>query len=600
MRFANNPIIARELVDQLRKPRSFWTLLSLLAVAALVFCWNYSSIVMGSVTGAEVSGRPLFFLIMYVGLLLGFPLAVGASASIVREREAETFDMLLSTPIAPGNILRGKFYASLLYFMLLGLSLLPFFSICFLLGGLSFHDVAQSVVLMVAWYFMATMLGLMISLLSSNAQAAGRFTSMALILFLGLPWVILVLVSFFIASSPDQRDVFSALILFNPIWALTEIYQPNPLSGNGGSIGQAIGANQYPGYVSSALLLVLCTLLFVACSFAFTRLTNQLSNSFSWRNLFHEWTTQLRRLGRTRPAAAAKSPPGITPWFTHRWQAVYQREHMTLSRSWLTQDRTIAIGTGLVGFAVTYLIIYATHNSARAEFPDPFLYYLSALFTFIVVVLFTPQSASNLMEVEYRRNTWPLLRTTEFRTQDLVWGKVLSAWRQSMFPLLVILITFYLGFFCLIPLFDVEIDNYQLRYTLPMLFITLAGLFFYCAAGAFFSSHPRFARTHPSRFTFALISIHLFAPFVFYTLWLSVLYAYEELAGQETAGPLLIQETLENPWVETILALSPLYLLREPIWSLNNDLIILIHSVCLIAAGLLVIHITGKIIARTE
>ena len=57
------------------------------------------------------------------------------------EKEEETLDLLLTTPVSADQIVTGKLVSGLFYFLLLELTSLPVLLLCFVLGGLSVGDV---------------------------------------------------------------------------------------------------------------------------------------------------------------------------------------------------------------------------------------------------------------------------------------------------------------------------------------------------------------------------------------------------------------------------------------------------------------------------
>lgn len=142
-----NPVLVRELRSRFRGPRAFVLLtlylLALTAVAALLL-YGYRAgarsgmFGLGMAMGSDTSGALL--LASLAGLqhlaitLLGPALTIGALSG---EKERQTLELLLATPLSGAAIARGKVLAAMAYVALLVFSALPAISVVFLLGGVS-------------------------------------------------------------------------------------------------------------------------------------------------------------------------------------------------------------------------------------------------------------------------------------------------------------------------------------------------------------------------------------------------------------------------------------------------------------------------------
>ncbi|HPO10698.1 MAG TPA: ABC transporter permease, partial [bacterium] len=130
-------IVQRECRDLLRRPRSLWQLGLGLLVFSLVFMSSWQS--MSRLPGGRSSemGKFLFMSVAHWQLFFLLWLGRVASHGIVGEREKDTWDLLVASPVRPWSIVLGKVFASLLYMGLIYFALLPMLALCFLLGGVS-------------------------------------------------------------------------------------------------------------------------------------------------------------------------------------------------------------------------------------------------------------------------------------------------------------------------------------------------------------------------------------------------------------------------------------------------------------------------------
>lgn len=213
MLLRDNPVLIRELLVNLRSPRSF--ILQLLYVAFLgtvvYFYWPA-----GGDSARQVSSGvarrlfDLFFLGQFFLVALVAP--TFAAGSITGEKERKTYEMLLASPLQPSTILVGKLLSSLSYLVLLILSSLPLMILCFLLGGILLSEIARAyLVLMLA----AGTFGLM----SVACSSYFRRTSSALVVsYLIILPLAVVCVALTRSDNSVARDFVSIAIL--PPWCL--------------------------------------------------------------------------------------------------------------------------------------------------------------------------------------------------------------------------------------------------------------------------------------------------------------------------------------------------------------------------------------------
>lgn len=137
-----NPIFDRELLTLLRSRKAF-ALLAVyagLSVAIVLASWprDQMSVLLQGAISRELFGLFALGQTLLLGLLV--PATLGGA--ITREKEGETLDLLLVTPLSVDRILVGKLMSGLAYFVILMLTSIPAVLLCFLIGGLTWSDVA--------------------------------------------------------------------------------------------------------------------------------------------------------------------------------------------------------------------------------------------------------------------------------------------------------------------------------------------------------------------------------------------------------------------------------------------------------------------------
>ncbi len=143
--FRNNPVLQRELLVNLRTNRSFILLAVYQILLASVTLVAWPSDERLDLTQSPPSARrlvDLFFLGQYVIASLIAPSF--AAGTISGEKERQTYEMLLASPLRPGAIVLGKLIASLTHLALLIVASLPIIVLFLPLGGVSVYEVAAA------------------------------------------------------------------------------------------------------------------------------------------------------------------------------------------------------------------------------------------------------------------------------------------------------------------------------------------------------------------------------------------------------------------------------------------------------------------------
>lgn len=159
-----NPIYTREVrasSRNLKLPMALMGFNGILAAAALV---NMYSVLYQVRTTAEIQFSG--FLEMYAVVaaiefaLLLFIMPAIASGSISGEREHRTLELLLTTQTTPGQIVRGKLMASLGNMFLILVASFPVVAMVFVYGGITWTDLAVTVLCFVVTALLVTGIGL--------------------------------------------------------------------------------------------------------------------------------------------------------------------------------------------------------------------------------------------------------------------------------------------------------------------------------------------------------------------------------------------------------------------------------------------------------
>ncbi|HVR86304.1 MAG TPA: ABC transporter permease subunit [Planctomycetota bacterium] len=136
-----NPIFGRELVALLRSKKAFVLLGVYLAISMAIVLLSWPREATSLVLQGAVSRELFSIFTLGQTLLLALLIPATLGACMTSEKEGETIDLLLTTPVSADNIVLGKLASGLSYFLLLELASVPILLLCFVLGGLSSEDI---------------------------------------------------------------------------------------------------------------------------------------------------------------------------------------------------------------------------------------------------------------------------------------------------------------------------------------------------------------------------------------------------------------------------------------------------------------------------
>lgn len=170
MRF-ENPVLNRELIENLRSSRAF--ILQAIFVASLgtivLVAWPHE-INLAKRTELSIQIYDTFALGHLVLLALLAP--VLSAPAISSERERKSLDLLLASPLSAASIVYGKLLSAIVYLLLLTVSSLPIFTVCFMLGGVGEREVMATYLLLFSTAFICGAIGLAASTWMERSRAA--------------------------------------------------------------------------------------------------------------------------------------------------------------------------------------------------------------------------------------------------------------------------------------------------------------------------------------------------------------------------------------------------------------------------------------------
>jgi ABC-type transport system involved in multi-copper enzyme maturation permease subunit len=165
--------------------------------------------------GAQI-GQTLFVALLVVVMMLVVFLAPAFTAGAISgERERQTYEMLLATPLPATAVVAGKLLSALVYLLLLIVASIPLMSLVFTFGGVAVDDVVRAYVLLIATAVAFGALGLFLSALVRRSGAATILSYLAVIgltlasLFVFVFWG--AMVGYNPGATVTGRDVLASL-----------------------------------------------------------------------------------------------------------------------------------------------------------------------------------------------------------------------------------------------------------------------------------------------------------------------------------------------------------------------------------------------------
>ena len=407
-----NPILVRVVSSASKRSRHLWLragyLIALLSVVLGVLWYNMTSREGVSLTELAKGASQTFKLASTAQLLLMCFLApVFTASAITQEKDAQTYNILLTTPLSNAQIVLGTLMSRLYFVLLLLLSGLPIFLMTMVYGGVTARQIIQSIELAGATAIFTGALAIFVAMFGVGT----RRTIFSFYLLIAL-----YLLAFYMLGQWDQTWVSSAsanlegrkmswLAPFHPFLALDvalhRVAAPDPGAlTDQGSFWRACLSHPAETYVTwtilVSLLLVLISLFFVR------RAAKAGEGPFA--------STFLRRLS---PTTNEKSRAPRSVWHN----PVAWREAKTHASSGaLVRWVIVAIGAAA---SLWLLLDYVRGSLAPQSAPE----WLASIIMiqFALALLVATNTAATSMTKEREAKTMELLLTTPLTPQYILW-----------------------------------------------------------------------------------------------------------------------------------------------------------------------------------
>ncbi len=198
-----NPILLRVVGSGGKRRRDLFIRCAYLAllIFAVIFCLAGQNIGGASLSALARSSATVFQYLSYLQLGLVALLApIFTAGAITQEKDSQTYDILLATPLTNGQIVLGSLLSRLFFIVALLISGIPIFSITQIFGGVAIHSIVVSFLIAAATAFVTGALAMAIA----TFKVGTRRTIFSFYLFIVLYLVGLLLL--------DQLNFFHPVI----------------------------------------------------------------------------------------------------------------------------------------------------------------------------------------------------------------------------------------------------------------------------------------------------------------------------------------------------------------------------------------------------
>lgn len=167
----DNPVLNRELVEYLRGRGAFLLQAIFIAILSAVVLVAWPVEVDVGLRSEVSKGIYDTFAVGQI-VLLALIAPILSAPAIASERERRSLDLLMTSPLRPEDIVLGKLLSAIVYLVLLAISSLPLFTVCFFLGGIGSRQIILTFFLLLSVTYCAGAIGLAASVYLERTRNA--------------------------------------------------------------------------------------------------------------------------------------------------------------------------------------------------------------------------------------------------------------------------------------------------------------------------------------------------------------------------------------------------------------------------------------------
>lgn len=412
-----NPIVLRVIKGGSRRLPHLWARTAYLLVLLLVVLFSVLSGGGGNQSLNELakSSTQVFTFVSLLQLAMMCLLApVFTAGAISQEKDTETFNVLLTTPLTNAQIVLGSLCSRLFFVIALLLSGLPIFCITMLFGGVTSHQIFLSFGIAGCTAVVTGSLAILISVIRVGTRGTIFSFYMGIAMFLVAGFALGMWPRTFVPESviPGTSEGMSWLAPLHPFLALAVAlnltHAPDPSTI--GHYSWPLQAAVRSPHATYMVLTLLVSVLMVAFATLFVR-----------RGVKQGEMSAVARWLRFKPKAGSGE---LRRRARRVWSnPVAWREAVT--RASAASSSLVRYSYVLGGIAAGILLIYA-HITKQFISVGEARAWLSSivLVEFVTVVLMATNTAATAITREREAETMELLLVTPLTSRYIIWGKL--------------------------------------------------------------------------------------------------------------------------------------------------------------------------------
>lgn len=411
-----NPILVRVVQGSSKRTRHLWLRTAYLGALATVVLFSLF-LAVGKVDNPSLSNlaKQASNTFKWASLtqlaLMSFLAPIFTASAITQERDAQTFNILLSTPLTNAQIVFGSLLSRMYFLIMLLVAGLPIFLMTMVYGGVTTSQVLISFAISGATAVITGALAIFVAMSNVGTRRTIFSFYLAIALYLISVYLLGLWDRTWIAESAENinRQRMSWLTPLHPFLslevALNRVYAPpaERLVGYG-SISRFALANPAAAYITWTLSLALMLTLF---SVFFVRRSIKTGEATLFSNLFGRFSRKTGDELRRTPRDVWNNPVA--------WREAKTRAAGGGLIRWATA------GAGLVGSL--YLLYGYASGPLSARDVAAWLASITIV-QFAITLIVATNTAATSMTKEREAQTFDILLTTPLTSRYIVWGKL--------------------------------------------------------------------------------------------------------------------------------------------------------------------------------
>jgi len=446
-----NPILVRVVYAGGRRVRHLWIRAAYLAVLAISVMVGVLGMLGGGETSLADLAKNATSIFKYVSLIqlgmVSILAPVFTAAAITQEKDSQTYNILLSTPLTNGQIVLGSLLSRLYFVIVLLMAGVPLFCIMMVYGGVTGDRIAMAIALSAATALITGSIAITISVIKIGT---GR-TIFSFYLAIAIYLIAIYGLSFSPALIPPEAEPapgpmqtarMSWLAAAHPFLAMEVVLGEKPAPEFGAVAHYGFPWKYFLAYPASSyiVLTVLISAALLVLSLFFVRRGEKEGEETFFTRLFG-------RAGRPGEHGAESGGDQTRKPRNVSRNPIAWREAVTGAAA--GGGFFVRYGVMVVGLmiAVVLLIYYGLGEIPAAQ-TQGWLFGLVAVELGIALFIATSTAATSMTR-EKESNTLELLLATPLTSTDIIWGKIrgliTAAWPLLLVPYVTVLLFILYG-----------------------------------------------------------------------------------------------------------------------------------------------------------